>query len=169
MEIRNENIACLTGKLVSIKQVWVSETQLIYEGLLQINRDSGLSDFIPILFNAYDLNISKDMFVRIFGQFRSRDIPKEDGKLKVQLYVYVKQIEVLQEPHYSNNIELEGYVCKNPTLRNTPTGRQIADLLVACNYSKDKTAYIPVIAWGREARKSGKYAIGTAVKIIGRV
>jgi single-stranded DNA-binding protein len=64
---------------------------------------------------------------------------------------------------------LNGYICKQPTLRNTPTGKQIADLLVACNFSKDKSAYIPVISWGREARKSGKYIVGTEVKILGRI
>ena len=114
-------------------------------------------------------NISLDSFIAIKGQFRSRDIPKADGKIKVQLYVYVKDIVVLSEPLYKNEIELNGYICKQPTLRNTPTGKQIADLLVACNFSKDKSAYIPVISWGREARKSGKYIVGTEVKILGRI
>ena len=64
---------------------------------------------------------------------------------------------------------MTGYVCKKPTLRNTPSGKQIADLLIACNYSKDKSAYIPVITWGREARKSGRYSVGTKVKLDGRI
>lgn len=64
---------------------------------------------------------------------------------------------------------MTGYICKQPSLRNTPSGKQIADLLIACNYSKDKTAYIPVIAWGREARKGGKYKVGTQVKLDGRI
>ena len=41
--------------------------------------------------------------------------------------------------------------------------------MIACNYSKDKTAYIPIVTWGKCARNSGKYAIGTPVSISGRI
>ena len=169
METRNENAVQLAGKLVMLNRTLVTTNLVICEGTLQITRESGVSDYIPILFDNTLNNISLDSFIAIKGQFRSRDIPKADGKIKVQLYVYVKDIVVLSEPLYKNEIELNGYVCKQPTLRNTPTGKQIADLLVACNFSKDKSAYIPVISWGREARKSGKYIVGTEVKILGRI
>lgn len=92
-----------------------------------------------------------------------------DGKIKVQLYVYAKDITLSIEPTYKNEIELTGYICKQPILRNTPSGKQIADLLIACNYSRDKSAYIPAISWGREARKSGRYLVGTEVKVLGRI
>ena len=169
MEIRNENVVQLAGKLVELKKVWSTLELNICEGLLQINRDSGVSDYIPILFNNVKDEIKIDTFIKLEGQFRSRDIPKPDGKIKVQLYVYVKDIIILNDPLYRNEIELNGYVCKQPTLRNTPNGKQISDLLIACNYSKDKSAYIPVITWGREARKSGRYSVGTEVKIFGRL
>jgi single-stranded DNA-binding protein len=45
----------------------------------------------------------------------------------------------------------------------------VTDILIACNFGKDKTAYIPTIAWGKQARKSGKYTIGTMVNIVGRI
>ena len=165
--IKNENVAALKGKLVTIKKIWSSEDQTIYEGLLQIVRDSGIVDLIPILFSNIEVEVNS--FVSIIGQFRSRDVTKNDGRLKVQLYVYVKQLTILETNLYSNDIEMTGYICKQPSLRNTPSGKQIADLLIACNYSKDKTAYIPVIAWGREARKGGKYKVGTQVKLDGRI
>lgn len=168
MEIKNENVAQLVGKLVELKTIWFSHEQAVYEGVIQVIRDSGVVDLIPILCNDIS-NVTLNSFVTIVGQFRSRDIPKPDGRLKVQLYVYVKDIKLAEEKIYKNNIEMTGYVCKHPSLRNTPSGKQVADLLVACNYSKDKTAYIPVIAWGREARKSGKYPVGTQVKVSGRL
>ena len=164
---KNENVAKLVGKLVTVKKIWSSEDQTIYEGLLQIVRDSGIVDLIPLLFANKDVKV--DSFISIVGQFRSRDVSKPDGRLKVQLYVYVKELNVIDSCLYSNDIEITGYVCKKPTLRNTPSGKQIADLLIACNYNKDKTAYIPVITWGREARKSGKYSVGTKVKLDGRI
>ena len=164
---KNENVAKLVGKLVTIKKIWSSDDQQIFEGLLQIVRDSGMVDLIPLLFANKDVKV--DSFISIIGQFRSRDVSKPDGRLKVQLYVYVKELDIIDSCLYKNDIEMTGYVCKKPTLRNTPSGKQIADLLIACNYSKDKTAYIPVITWGREARKSGRYSVGTKVKLDGRI
>ena len=164
---KNENVAKLVGKITFAKKVWAFEDRVIYEGYLQVCRDSGYIDLIPILF---DKDIAVDSFVQITGQFRSRDIPKEDGTLKVQLYVYVRDITVIEDDcAYSNHIVMSGYICKKPILRTTPTGKQITDLLVACNYSKDKTAYIPVIVWGREARKAGKYSVGTPIQLDGRI
>ena len=164
---KNENVAKLVGKLVTIKKIWSSDDQQIFEGLLQIVRDSGIVDLIPLLFANKDVKV--DSFISIVGQFRSRDVSKPDGRLKVQLYVYVKELDIIDSCLYKNDIEMTGYVCKKPTLRNTPSGKQIADLLIECNYSKDKTAYIPVITWGREARKSGRYSVGTKVKLDGRI
>jgi single-stranded DNA-binding protein len=64
---------------------------------------------------------------------------------------------------------VDGFICKKPTLRTTPSGKQICDLLIACNYNKDKTAYLPIIVWGRAARQIGKASVGSHIQIIGRV
>ena len=166
--MENQNTAKLTGKLVSVRKVWSSAEHVIYEGILQIVRDSGSIDLIPILFN--NIPIEKDTFISVKGQFRSRDIDN-NGKLKVELYVYAQEVSLVKEKDlkYENNILITGFVCKKPTIRNTPSGKQISDLLIACNYNKDKTAYIPAITWGKNARKSGKYSVGTEIKIIGRL
>ena len=64
---------------------------------------------------------------------------------------------------------LTGYICKRPMIRTTPSGKQVCDLLIACNFGKDRTAYIPAVAWGKYARRSGKYLVGTEVLIDGRL
>lgn len=94
-----------------------------------------------------------DQFVKVKGQFRSRDIDV-DGKLKVELYVYAQEIyniniEEENKEKYENVVSIEGFICKRPVIRTTPSGKQVTDLLVACNFGKDKTAYIPCIAWGK--------------------
>lgn len=164
--VNNKNEVKLTGNLVALKKVWSSDEQSIYEGVLQVTRDSGVVDNIPILTNRNDLSI--DQFVSVCGQFRSRDITLNDGKLKVQLYVCAKEINTIEDNTYFNNVCLQGYICKKPTLRTTPSGKQVSDLLIACNYNKDKTAYIPTIVWGKFARKVGKLNVGTLVSINGR-
>ena len=62
-----------------------------------------------------------------------------------------------------------GYVCKKPIYRQTPFGREIADVLLAVNRAYNKSDYIPCIAWGRNARFCQNMEVGTEVKIIGRV
>lgn len=163
-----KNNVHLVGKLVAIRQIGHTANSIIYEGIIGILRDSGTIDYILILFNdKYVPNIGS--FISVKGQFRSRDVTKDDGKLKVELYVCAQEISNAKEELYVNNVILEGYICKKPTLRNTPSGKQISDLLIACNYNKDKTAYIPVVTWGKYARKSGRYNVGTQVNIIGRL
>ena len=65
--------------------------------------------------------------------------------------------------------EAIGYICKKPIYRQTPFGREIADLLLAVNRAYNKSDYIPSIAWGRNARFCQNLEVGTEVKIVGRV
>ena len=69
----------------------------------------------------------------------------------------------------TNEVVLIGFVCKKPIYRQTPFGREIADLLLAVNRAYNKSDYIPTIAWGRNARFCQNIEVGTQVKIIGRV
>ena len=69
----------------------------------------------------------------------------------------------------SNEVTLNGYICKKPIYRKTPFGREISDILLAVNRAYNKSDYIPCIAWGRNARFCENMEVGTAVKIIGRV
>lgn len=69
----------------------------------------------------------------------------------------------------TNEVVLIGYICKKPVYRQTPFGREIADLLLAVNRSYNKSDYIPSIAWGRTAKFCQNLDVGTEVKIVGRV
>ena len=69
----------------------------------------------------------------------------------------------------SNEVTLIGYICKKPIYRQTPFGREIADILLAVNRAYSKSDYIPCIAWGRTARFCENMEVGTEVKIVGRV
>ena len=69
----------------------------------------------------------------------------------------------------SNQILLDGYICKDPIYRKTPLGREIADLLVAVNRSYGKSDYIPCICWGRNARFAARFEVGVHVQIWGRI
>ena len=167
-QLINENKAHLVGKIMSTNIIWKTQEHISYEGYIQIVRDSGVIDILPILYNDRQ-DIEPNSFVEINGQFRSRDVVDQStDKLRVELYIYAKDINIIDDTDrqmYINDISLTGYICKKPTLRTTPSGKQLSDLLIACNFDKCRTAYIPAITWGKYARKSGKLKIGSLWQI----
>ena len=79
-------------------------------------------------------------------------------------------MEELQEDMKSNQIFLDGYICKETDLpEKTPLGREIADLLIAVNRSYGKSDYIPCICWGRNARFASGFEVGGHVQVWGRI
>ena len=93
--------------------------------------------------------------------------------------MFVKDVQFLEENQeeeeearrdvVSNEVILEGYISKKPIYRKTPFGREISDILLAVNRAYNKSDYIPCIAWGRNARFCENVAVGTEVRIVGRV
>ena len=115
------------------------------------------------------------------GQFRSYN-SYENEKNRLILTVFAKDITEVEEPKeneensemvkkdmITNEVVLVGFICKKPIYRQTPFGREIADVLLAVNRAYNKSDYIPTIAWGRNARFCQNLEVGTKVKIVGRV
>lgn len=138
---------------------------------LEVERTSGKVDIIPIMVSDRLIKIEDltGAFVEITGQFRSYN-KHINGISKLSLTVFVLDFEVLENVIYNNNkIELIGNICKEPTYRVTPLGKEIADVLVAVNRDYNKSDYIPCICWGRNARYVGDLSVGTKINISGRV
>ena len=144
---------------------------------LEVPRLSGNADIIPItiserLIANFDLSIGKKVVVE--GQFRSYN-SYENERNRLVLTVFAKDIiedkgeQEEQKEKVSNEVVLKGYICKKPIYRQTPFGREIADILLAVNRAYNKSDYIPCIAWGRNARFCENMEVGTEVKIVGRV
>lgn len=87
---------------------------------------------------------------------------------KLKLYLFVTEIKNYNNSPL-NNIDIEGYICKKPFIRKTPLGKTITDLFIACNYNKNKTAYIPCIAWGTTAKELSLLDKSELIKINGRI
>jgi len=150
---------------------------------LSIPRLSGNADIIPVTTSERlitDEMLTEGNKLLIKGQFRSYN-SYENEKNKLVLTVFAKDVEEVKEDETSeeneivkkeivtNEVVLIGYVCKKPIYRQTPFGREIADLLLAVNRAYNKSDYIPTIAWGRNARFCQNLEVGTQVKIVGRV
>lgn len=148
---------------------------------LSIPRLSGNADIIPITVSerlVSDEMLQEGKRLLVKGQFRSYN-SYENEKNKLILTVFAKDIEELKDEEednefvkkdmITNEVVLIGYICKKPIYRQTPFGREIADLLLAVNRAYNKSDYIPSIAWGRNARFCQNLEVGTRVKVVGRV
>ena len=114
------------------------------------------------------------------GQFRSYN-SYDNEKNRLILTVFAKDVveveenneeeenEMAKKDTVTNEVVLVGYICKKPIYRQTPFGREIADVLLAVNRAYNKSDYIPTIAWGRNARFCQNLEVGTKVKLVGRV
>ena len=141
---------------------------------LAVNRLSDQEDIIPLMISERLIDVKQDYRGRTLeaaGQFRSYN-RHEGSKNRLVLSVFVRELCFLEEfTDYTktNQICLDGYICKEPIYRKTPLGREIADLLIAVNRPYGKSDYIPCIAWGRNARYASAFQVGSRIRIWGRV
>ena len=144
-----------------------------YTFTLKIPRLSGTFDNIRVMISErliMDGGYHIGDRVEITGQFRSYNCNEPDGN-RLILTVFARDIVPLAEENYKNpnQLYLNGFICKPPVYRTTPFGREITDLLLAVNRSYNKSDYIPIIAWGRNARFAKSLEVGDNVKIWGRI
>ena len=141
---------------------------------LSVSRLSDQVDVIPLMVSERLLDVKQDYrgrTVEAVGQFRSYNC-HEGIKNRLVLSVFVRELNFLEEftdCTKTNQIYLDGYICKEAIYRKTPLGREIADLLLAVNRPYGKSDYIPCIAWGRNARYASGFAVGSRVRVWGRV
>lgn len=140
-----------------------------FDTSLRVPRLSNESDLIPV--TVSERLISELMVgdtLSIIGQFRSYN-KMVDGRSKLMLTVFAKEIGELEDGENPNTVELIGYICKEPIYRTTPFGREICDVLIAVNRAYNKSDYLPCIAWGRNARFVRDLSVGEKVQMIGRI
>ncbi len=174
-KVIENNKVCVIGEIVGTFEF---SHEVFGEGFylteLSVKRLSDQVDVIPLLISERLLDVSGDyrgQTIQVNGQFRSYN-RHEGTKNRLILSVFVREVEFIEEfTDYTktNQIFLDGFVCKAPVYRKTPLGREIADLLVAVNRPYGKSDYIPCIAWGRNARYATGFEVGGRIRIWGRV
>lgn len=141
---------------------------------VKTKRLSDINDILPVIISERLIDVeklSKDILISINGQLRSYNVfDKENEKSRLVLQIFVKNINLLDsEENDKNIIELDGYICKPPVYRETPSGREICDLFLAINRNYKHSDYIPTICWGRNANFAKNLSVGDNIKAIGRL
>lgn len=174
-KIIENNQVSIMGRIAS---QFTFSHQVFGEGFYMVDvlvkRLSESEDRIPIMVSERLIDVAEDFegeYIQVSGQFRSYN-RHEEKKNRLVLSVFAREISFVEEEDdsvKSNQIFLDGYICKPPVYRKTPLGREIADLLIAVNRPYGKSDYIPCICWGRNARYASAFRVGGHVLIWGRI
>lgn len=174
-KIIENNQVTITGEVAS---EFAFSHEVFGEGFYMVEvlvrRLSNSDDRIPLMISERLIDVTQDYrgeYITVNGQFRSYN-KHEENKNHLVLSVFVREISFVEEEldgAKTNNIMLDGYICKTPIYRKTPLGREIADLLLAVNRPYGKSDYIPCICWGRNARYASNFEVGEHVQIFGRI
>ena len=168
----NNNVVSLSGEIID-EPKFSHEifNEGFYEFNLKVMRLSDSYDIIPITISEklmLDNQIVKGSKITVSGQFRSFN-KLEDGKSRLMLTMFVRELKDYQEDVNPNKIDMVGYVCKEPVFRTTPFKREICDVLLAVNRNYNKSDYLPCIAWGRNARFVKNLQVGDKISVSGRI
>ena len=141
---------------------------------LIVKRLSDSEDRIPVMVSERLVDVTQDYvgeYIEISGQFRSYNRHEEKHN-RLVLSVFAREVRFIgqdEDAIPTNQIFMDGYICKPPVYRKTPLGREIADVLLAVNRPYGKSDYIPCICWGRNARYASAFTVGGHVLIWGRI
>ncbi len=174
-KVIENNQVTVTGEIISD----FSFSHEIYgEGFymvdVRVKRLSDIYDVIPVMVSERLVDVKRNYegaLITVNGQFRSYN-RHEERKNKLVLSVFAREftfIDEVEDSPKSNQIYLDGFICKEPIYRKTPLGREIADILLAVNRPYGKSDYIPCICWGRNARYTKNFAVGERCAVWGRI
>lgn len=137
---------------------------------LEVRRLSGNVDTLPVLVPEPVLcamDLSGGDMLEVSGQVRTHNNRTAGGR-RLVISVYAEELTACQGES-ENCVELSGVVCREPVYRRTPLGREICDVMLAVNRSYHRTDYIPCIFWGRTASLVSLSAVGSGLRLSGRL
>jgi len=138
--------------------------------LLDVPRLSGTVDTLPVIAPETVLNaigLSDGDMLTVTGQVRSHN-SRESGVRHLMIFVFACNITVeCGDP--INEVTLEGPLCKEPTYRRTPLGREICDVMLAVPRAFKRADYLPCILWGRTAQEISACHTRDRIRVSGRL
>ncbi len=125
-----------------------------YRFTLEVPRLSGAIDLLPVVAQAHiveRIDPTAGSMLTVTGQIRSHNM-RADGARRLLIFVFASDI-VAEDGEPLNEVYLQGPLCREPTYRRTPLGRQICDVMLAVPRAFHRADYLPCILWGRIAQE----------------
>ena len=165
------NQVTLRGTLVSLPEFsHENHERKFYKFYLQVPRLSGTLDTLPIITEASILDtvdLSGGEMLTVTGQIRTHNIRTEQRR-HLLIFVFASSI-LAEDGDPVNEVILEGPICREPTYRKTPLGREICDVMLAVPRAFRRADYLPCILWGRTAQEASLCHTRDYIRIYGRV
>ena len=168
---QHENQILLRGDLLGLPEFsHVNHGKHFCRFLLEVPRLSGTVDVLPIvarreLLEPLELYPGQHLTVR--GQIRSHNHTDQSGR---HLMIFVFACSVCpEEGEPVNDALVSGILCREPTFRRTPLGREICDAMLAVPRAFRRADYLPCILWGRTAQEISRCRTRDRILIQGRL
>ena len=127
-------------------------------------------DHLPIVIEERlldTLDLSGGEMLTVSGQIRSHNI-RTDGLRRLLIFVFATSV-LAEDGGPLNEVTLEGPLCREPTYRHTPLGREICDVMLAVPRAFRRADYLPCILWGRTAQEIASCHQRDSIRITGRL
>lgn len=141
-----------------------------YRFFLEVPRLSGALDTLPVIAEEAvlsSMDLSGGSMLTVTGQIRSHNI-RENGKRRLSVFVFATEITV-EDGEPINTVLLDAAICREPTYRRTPLGREICDVMLAVPRAFHRADYLPCILWGKIASEASACSVGDHISINGRL
>ncbi len=138
--------------------------------LLEVQRLSGAVDTLPVVAREELLRCAElypGLRLAVRGQVRSHNHTDESGR---HLMIFVFACDLCPEDgEPMNEVTLTGLLCREPTFRRTPLGREICDAMLAVPRAFRRADYLPCILWGRMAQEISRCTVRDKIQLHGRL
>lgn len=148
-----------------------------YKVKVGVNRKSGFEDHIYVHISEKLVDLDKiwvGRFVDVSGDIRTYYNTRDKSvRNRLQVYVFASEITLEDESSrskdYKNDVIIKGYICREIRMKKIRNGVSLASTMIAVNRDHGKSAYIPLILWGRNAHFVENLGVGSHVKVTGRL
>ena len=165
------NHIILRGSIVDIpKFSHENHGKRFFRFYLNVPRLSGAVDVLPVIADWQTLcrmDLSAGEMLTVIGQIRSHNI-RENGIRRLMIFVFSGDI-LVEDGDPINDCILEGPICREPTYRRTPLGREICDVMLAIPRAFKRADYLPCILWGRTAQEIASCHTRDRIRVCGRL
>jgi hypothetical protein len=141
-----------------------------YRFTLEVPRLSGAVDLLPVIAHEQlvdALDPCAGSMLTVCGQIRSHN-QRSDGVRHLLIFIFANSICV-EDGEPINDVIVEGPLCREPTFRRTPLGREICDAMLAVPRAFRRADYLPCILWGRTAQEISNCHTSDIIRVYGRL
>ena len=154
-----------------IKDIEYNKADLI------VTRKDGKEDVLNLSFKTFSNPYKDNQEITILGNVRSYSKQLENGKNKVELYIftYFDNGELDEnDQEIINEFIIDGRICKIDELRSTKDGKSnihfvIANNLIIEDSNQKLNSYLPCIAWGKLAKQISQMHVNDKITITGEL